>query len=50
MPRDKNACKFITFPELFVFNNEFDSHFSSKNKIEEIVKTLHNNGEHAGPR
>jgi len=27
----------ITFPELFVFNNEFDSYFSSKNKIEEIV-------------
>ena len=27
----------ITFPELFVFNKEFDNYFSSKNKIEEIV-------------
>ncbi len=31
----------LSFPELFVFNNEFETYFSSNNNIEEIVSNKH---------
>lgn len=31
----------ISFPELFVFTNEFEEFFSSKNKIEKVVSNKH---------